>query len=155
MLIKLFGEVDEDQSEGLCDAIIHAGVLKDDITVLISTYGGSFYEALAIYDLLDLHPHNVTTIAVGPCMSAGAIILQAGKIRAMTPNAQIMVHYGENGSAGETDAKQNHKMHKLHKKLVGQKTKVGPQTVNKWFLTETYFDADHALKVGLVDKIIK
>lgn len=154
MLIKLFGEVDEESSNEICEAIIAAGAVGDDITFLISTYGGEFYAALAIYDLLKLHKHNVTTIAVGPCMSAGAVILQAGKHRAMTKHAQIMVHYGESGQAGESDARQNDEMHKLHKELIGKYVKVSARTVNSWFKQETYFNSEKAFKVGLVDEVI-
>lgn len=155
MLIKLFGEVSEESSDAVCDAIITAGILNDDITFLISTYGGEFYAALAIYDLLKLHPKKVTTVAVGPCMSAGAVILQAGDVRAMTENAQIMVHYGESGSGDEGDARQNEAMHFKHKKLVGEKVTVTGRTVNNWFRQNTYFDAERALEAGLVDEVYK
>lgn len=154
MLITLFGDIDEQNCAEVSNMILMAGANNDDITFLISTYGGEFYPALAVYDLLKAHPGKVTTIATGPCMSAGAVILQAGDVRAMTPNAQIMVHYGETGSSDEGDAKQNDLMHKLHKELIKERVSVTTRTVNSWFRQNTYFDSNRAMEVGLVDKVV-
>jgi len=155
VLIKCFGEINEELWDGVSDAILTAGVTNDDLTVLISTYGGDLYVALAIYDLLRLHSHKVTTVAVGPCMSSGLVILQAGNHRAMTENAVLLTHYGEDGAASVEDVKQNNKMHEKHKAIVSQHVKVTKRTINGWYKHDTYFDAKKALQIGLVDEVLK
>lgn len=154
MLIGLVGEVNEEMLGTLAQQIMEAALKKEHATVVISTYGGEVYPALAMYDLIRHHPYGSTTIAIGACMSAGMIILQAGDKRAMTKNAHLMTHYGETGAGSEGDAKQNDKLHKQHKEMVGARTKVAPRTVNNWYKQETYFDAEQAMKVGLVDEIV-
>lgn len=158
MVIGCFGEVNEAMLGYVGEQVLQAGVAREDLTVIVSTYGGELYPALGIYDLLRHHVKNgfnVTTIATGACMSAGMVILQAGNRRAMTENAQLMCHYGADGAEGVDDAKQNAAMHKRHKELVGNKTKVTARTINTWFSKNTYFDSEQALKVGLVDEVIK
>lgn len=154
MLVGLIGEVNDEMLTILSQQLIQAAINRDEVTIIISTYGGEVYPALGMYDMIKHHPHKTTTIAIGPCFSAGMIILQAGQKRAMTKNAVLMTHYGESGSGSEGDAKQNDKLHKQHKDMVGSKVKVSQRVVNNWFKQETYFDADQALKVGLVDEVV-
>lgn len=154
MLIGLVGEVNEEMLGVLAQQLITAGTNKEEVTIVLSTYGGEVYPALAMYDLIRHHPHKTTVIATGACMSAGMIILQAGDVRAMTKNAHLMTHYGETGAGSEGDAKQNDKLHKQHKEMVGARTKASARTVNGWYKQETYFDAKQALQVGLVDEVI-
>lgn len=157
MLISCFGEVSEQMLGEVGQLILQAGVQKEDLTVVISTYGGELYPALGIYDLLRHHVNqgfNVTTIATGACMSAGMVLLQAGSRRAMTSNAFLMTHYGADGAESSEDVKQNNKLHELHKKLVSQHVIVAKRTVNSWYKADTYFDAATALKNNLVDEVI-
>lgn len=158
MVIGCFGEVNEGMLAYVGEMLIQAGVSGEDVTVLISTYGGELYPALGIYDLLKHHAKDgkkVTTIAVGACMSAGMVILQAGTRRAMMPHAFLMTHFGSEGSESTEDVKHNKKMHELHKSIVCKYVTVTKRTTNNWYKFDTYFDSDQALKAGLVDEIIK
>lgn len=158
MVIGCFGEVNEAMLGYVGEHVIRAGVDREDLIVLISTYGGELYPALGIHDLLKHHAsqgYKVTTIALGACMSAGMVLLQSGTKRAMTENATLMCHYGADGAEGVDDAKQNAAMHKLHKDIVGGRTKVTTRTINTWFGKNTYFNAAEALKVGLIDEVLK
>lgn len=157
MVIGCFGEVNEAMLAYVGEMLIQAGVAGEDVTVLISTYGGELYPALGIYDLLKHHAKDgkkVTTIAVGHCMSAGMVILQAGTRRAMMPHAFLMTHYGADASESKSDAEHNDLLHKIHRGLVCQYVNVKTRTINNWYNKDTYFDATHALKVGLVDEVI-
>ena len=49
-----------------------------DVVVNINSPGGSFFEGLAIYNALRLHPHNVTVNVIGVAASAASIIAMAG-----------------------------------------------------------------------------
>lgn len=157
MLIGAFGEVNETMLAVVGEKLIEAVVNKDDVTVLISTYGGELYPALAIYDLIRVASDagsRVTTVAIGACMSAGMVILQAGDRRGMTENSQLMTHYGEDGAEDVGDAKQNRYIHELHKKLVGNKSSVTKRTINSWYHKNTYFNAAKALEAGLIDEVV-
>lgn len=154
-IIKHFGPIDEDTADIIAEAFISAALKDQEVTFLLATYGGDFYAALALYDIIRAHPKPTKIIATGPCMSAGAVILQAGTIRAMTETAQLMVHYGASGSEEENDARQNDAMHKLHKEIISKRVSVSMRTVNSWFKNNTYFNSKRALEVSLVDEVIK
>lgn len=157
MLIGCMGEVCEQMLAEVGPMILQAGAQREDITLVVSTYGGDLYVAFAIYDLLRHHANQgfkVTTIATGPCMSSGLLILQAGDKRAMTQNSFLLTHYGEAGAESVEDVKQNNKIHELHKKIVSQHVTVTKRTINSWYKHDTYFDAKKALEIGLVDEVI-
>lgn len=150
MFIELIGDVDEDMLiktwRGICDA------KGSDITAILSTYGGEVYYGLAVYDLLTRYK-NVDIVCVGPVMSAGTIILQAGRMRLATPNAQFMLHYGEESNMSPSQAKHNTELFRLMKNMIAERAHVKPRTVTSWFKNDTYFSTKRALEVGLIDGI--
>lgn len=67
------------------------------ITLYINSFGGCWYNGMAIYDAIKLCPCEVTAYVVGSAMSMGSIILQAADQRLIYPNATVMVHDGTFG----------------------------------------------------------
>lgn len=128
-------------------------LLGIDPFVVLNTEGGDFYQGLAIYDFLKNYA-NLTIVCTGPVMSAGTIILQAATHRLATPCAQIMVHYGEDSNSNAEQAKHNAEMLKLMKELLSARLKVTKRTLNNWFTKDTYFTAQRAMEVGLIDKVV-
>jgi ATP-dependent Clp endopeptidase proteolytic subunit ClpP len=69
---------------------------EDPIVITIDSHGGDVYSAFAILDFMD-HIRkdcgcSIVTVCTGKAMSAGALILSAGDVRAATPNSVIMIH---------------------------------------------------------------
>ena len=64
----------------------------EPIDVVVNTEDSLVYQALAIYDLLRQSPCQIRTFGLGPVLSGGAIIMMAGDIRIMYPNATMMIH---------------------------------------------------------------
>lgn len=62
------------------------------LTVQINSLGGSFFDALAMYNALRMHGAPITTIAFGVAASAASIVFMAGDVRAMPANTFLMVH---------------------------------------------------------------
>lgn len=85
------------------DVIKAVHLLGEDkpITVYINSFGGCFYSGLAIYDVLKSCKAEVTGYAIGTCMSAASIILQACDVRLSYPNTFFLLH---NGSSSVIDA---------------------------------------------------
>lgn len=72
------------------------------IDIVISSYGGCVYDALALYDLLrSLDYLEVRTHATGKVMSAGFIIFLAGDKRTASPRVRFMMHSLSSGVAGK------------------------------------------------------
>ena len=64
------------------------------INIVLNTDGGSVIHGMAIYDCIKACKNYVNIQVLGNAMSMGGIILQAGDNRKMTPNAKLMMHYG-------------------------------------------------------------
>jgi len=64
------------------------------IYLVIETYGGSVDSMFSLYDAMKFVPCPVHTIALGKVMSAGVLILAAGKKgrRMIAPHARVMTH---------------------------------------------------------------
>lgn len=64
------------------------------IYLVIETYGGSVDSMFSLYDAMKFVPCPVHTIALGKVMSAGVLILAAGRKgeRLIAPHARVMTH---------------------------------------------------------------
>lgn len=65
---------------------------QKDVTVLINSPGGDFFEGLAIYNLLREHPHKVTVKVVGLAASAASVIAMAGDEIQVAKSGFLMIH---------------------------------------------------------------
>lgn len=63
-----------------------------DVTVMINSPGGDFFEGLAIYNLLREHPHKVTVKVVGLAASAASVIAMAGDEIQVAKSGFLMIH---------------------------------------------------------------
>lgn len=126
----------------------------EPITVNFSTYGGDVYYALAIYDLIKASRRPVDIVANGPLMSAGTLIIQAARRRLATSGAYLLVHFGSESSDSQAQLKHWRELEKKWLSLFSERTEIGIRTVKKWHAGETYFSAEEALKVGLIDEVV-
>ncbi|MDR7034502.1 head maturation protease, ClpP-related [Mesorhizobium sp. BE184] len=65
---------------------------KKDVTVVINSPGGDYFEGLAIYNLLRDHPANVTVKIVGIAASAASVIAMAGDEIQIARAGFLMIH---------------------------------------------------------------
>lgn len=93
--ITLSGEIDDDFVNGFEQSLRHVEKRSPPNTplpVYISSMGGDVYAALKMVDLIDASPMRIMTVAVGPCMSAAALLFACGCRRYAGPNASFMLH---------------------------------------------------------------
>lgn len=157
-IIPLIGEVGDEMYARLVhciNAISNANIQYEQLTILLNTYGGDLYQAFAIYDLIRRQPMQTRIVCNGPVMSAGTIILMAADVREITPTSYLMYHYGQEANDSEPSAKQNARLLKEMKSIYKDNSNVTPRTLNKWFAHDTYYNAEEALELGLVDRISK
>lgn len=156
----LQGEVDEELFTEVCEAIsIMEQVKCEEVTLAIKSVGGDLYTGLAIYDRIKMSSKRVNTLAIGECMSAGSLILQAGDRRYATKYAQIMVHAGFESLSGTPEETEITRKH--FRKLQGQmadiyvkRASVTERTIKNWLKKDTYFTAEEALEKSLIDEVI-
>lgn len=157
--LYLFGEVDDELSYRVAMGIAVLDAIEGDITVNISSYGGSVEDGLAIYDTLRLAKNRVLTVGYGPVMSMGSILLQAGQTRFMAPNARMLIHDGAWGTyesmlkpksigkeAGDT-------VERMIQILAERAKNLEPATIKRMMAEETFLSAEEAVKFGFADYI--
>lgn len=161
--ILLFGEVDTDMTKHLAEQI--AVLLKEDdknpICVVVNTEGGGVYESFAMHDLIRACPVPIYTYGLGTVMSAGTIILAAGKKRYAYPNCWIMAHepwfVGAELRAGElkADLMHNEKLSMVFYGLYSRYCQKPADIIENDLNGRTiYFNALEAKKYGFVDDIV-
>jgi ATP-dependent protease ClpP protease subunit len=134
------------------------------VTVYLNTYGGCVYQGLAIYKELrrfaEESPEEtaVTIIANGPCMSAGAWILQAADKRLAREGSYIMIHEGETFLDGSPSAvrdtlKHQEHIEKVYLEILAERSGVTKRKAKNWIKRESYFTPKEALKNNIIDGV--
>lgn len=164
-LINLSGIIDEDKATEFIKNIRLMDYVTDkDIKVLINTPGGDIHHGLAIFDAIKECNSTVTTHAVGPCWSMGAIIFQAGDTRFISPNATLMIHIGQSEYPEDHNLNierwiaENKRIGKiaddiLYKKIKQKKPRFNKQKFNELLVFDTIYPAEKAIEMGLADVI--
>ncbi len=103
-VLVLDGPLDDDNGAVLATQLMTLA-LDDpsaDVSLWIHSPGGSVPAMLAIRDVMDLIPCDVSTLALGIAYSAGQFLLSSGargKRRAL-PHARVLMHQGSAGIGG-------------------------------------------------------
>ncbi len=160
----LYDDIDEISIGRYIQGLIVLSDTDNAIEVFMSSCGGSEYEMLAAYDMMrSLDKVHITVKAIGKVMSAAPLILAAGDERIAYPSTQFMVHESwydleERHGNAKTIVAHCEDVTKLWAERMAERTNLSPK---QWLnLTEKtgkdkYFDAEQALKYGLIDKIIE
>jgi ATP-dependent Clp protease protease subunit len=76
-----------------------------EIKLYVTSYGGSVYAGLAIYDAMQTIEAPVSTLCIGAAFSVAACVLAAGARgrRFATENSRIMLHQAPTGAVGTSD----------------------------------------------------
>jgi len=133
-----------------------------DIHFYINSPGGSVYDGLAIYDVMQFVSCPVATTCFGKAASMGAVLLAGGEKgkRRILPNSRVMIHQVSSGFRGTTadinvQAKEtNFLMDKLMDILSDHTGKTTEQ-VRIDCDRDYWMSAEEALEYGIIDEIIK
>ena len=131
-----------------------------DITLWISSPGGSVAAMLAIHDVMRLVPNDVRTVAVGTAASAGQFLLSAGTPgkRFALPRARVLLHQGSAGIGGsavdvELQADELRHTRDTVLGLIAEHTGQSVERVREDSLRDRWFTAQEALAYGFVDAV--
>ena len=164
--VWISGEINEKSAfEVIYQLLVMDAESDKEITVLISSPGGSVDDGLAIYDVINTLHSPVRTVAIGTVASMASIIFSAGNKgrREVLPSAKIMIHdpriMGNKGVMTSTEAIE------LGKHLQATKNKTNSilaancgkklEEVNEDTLVDKYMSADEAIEYGIADAICK
>lgn len=130
-----------------------------DLTVWISSYGGSVFAGASIYNALKEHKGKVTVKIDDKAMSAASVIAMAGDEILMSPTAVLMIHNPMTGGYGD--------MHDLRKvadvldtvkesimNAYVAKTGLSLEEISNMMDAETWLSANAAVGKGFADKVL-
>jgi ATP-dependent protease ClpP protease subunit len=171
-IIELFGSIGEgwdsdnkNTATNLSAELARIKALKAGrITVKINSLGGDVNHALAIYEMLEEHPAEITTQIIGLCASAATIIAAAGAKRKMSRNALFLIHQcssylgraNQTQLAAEIESQQtvNKRILSIYTQKCGSDNSTDIETLftangglGKWI------EADEALRIGFITDI--
>lgn len=137
----------------------------EPIDLLLSTEGGNVQDMFAIYDCMrDIRKEcDINTFGVGKVMSAGILLLAGGSPgkRRVGKHCRLMMHSVQGGHFGsikelETDIREVRWYQEQFIKALVEETKLSYKELKSIFRkkTDTYFDAEQAVKWGIADEIV-
>lgn len=136
---------------------------NDPITIQISSNGGDIDGLNMILDAMDIIKSDIITINMGAAYSCAALILLSGTKgkRYAFPNSRVLLHQPLSGTSGMMQTSDLQiKVNELQKaknkirELILKRTKMSEEEVDKALDRDTYFNAEEALKTGLIDSIL-
>jgi len=162
--IWISGPIDEKSAfEIINQMLVMDADSNKEITVLISSPGGSVDDGLAIYDVMNTLQSPIRTVPIGTVASMASIIFSAGNKgkREVLPSAKIMIHDPRiMGSSGVMTTSQ---AIELGKHLQETKNKTNSilatncgkklEEVNEDTLVDKYMSAEEAIEYGIADVI--
>jgi len=129
------------------------------IDVYINSLGGSFFDGLPIFNLLQMHTAYVTTKVIGYACSMASVIMLAGDEVQAAQNAIIMIHRAQGVCFGDADDMDKmSEILSVHEQAVipeyAARLGVSSDEVLTLLQEETWYDSQKALDDGLIDTII-
>jgi len=127
------------------------------ISLYVNSFGGSAYDGLALYDILESLECPIHTYCLGSAMSMGLILFLAGDERFGYPRATFMAHSLSAGVWGKVeemtiDLKESKRLNDLLLAILADKTK----KTKKWWgdkikHDDFYIDPKAAEKLGITN----
>lgn len=162
-IVMLSDEVDDDSARRVVSQllVLSADDPAADICLYINSPGGSVLAGMAIYDVMQLVPNDVVTVAVGMAASMGQLLLCAGTAgkRFALPNAQVLMHEGSaglGGAAADVEIQAAHLMATLERMraIIVRHTGRTADEVARDVGRDRWFDAEQAREYGFVDHVV-
>ena len=157
----------DDVSDESADAVItellalSSDDAESDICLFVNSPGGSVLAGLAVYDVMQLIPNDVVTVATGLAASMGQVLLCAGASgkRFALPNAQVLMHEGSagiGGSASDVAIQAANLVATLDRlrSIIAHHTGRPIEEIIEDVGRDRWFDAEAALEYGFVDHIV-
>lgn len=131
------------------------------INIILSTYGGSCYDGLALYDAIEASTTPVEMTCTGKIMSMGIIIALAAKVRKAHRNTTFMIHQASGQTWGtvkdmEDSVEEKRRINDMIFSIIREKTNISEEKLNDvmnykrdWFIT-----AEEALELGIITEIV-
>ncbi len=162
-IVMLSNEVSDESADAVIAQLLalSADDPESDICLFVNSPGGSVLAGLAVYDVMQLIPNDVVTVATGLAASMGQVLLCAGTAgkRFALPNAQVLMHEGSagiGGSASDVEIQAKNLVATLDRlrSIIAHHTGRPLDQVIEDVGRDRWFDAEQALEYGFVDHLV-
>ena len=159
----LADEVSDDSADRVISELLalSADDPDSDICLFVNSPGGSVLAGLAVYDVMQLVPNDVVTVATGLAASMGQVLLCAGAPgkRFALPNSQVLMHEGSagiGGSASDVAIQAANLVATLDRMraIIARHTGRPIDQVVDDVGRDRWFDAEEAREYGFVDHVV-
>lgn len=131
-----------------------------EISIYINSPGGTIYDGLGIYDMMQYVQPDIITVNTGMAASMAAVLLCAGTKgkRSSLKHARTMIHQPMGGARGqasdmEITVKEINKLKKELYDIISFHSGKDYKTVEKDSDRDCWLTADEAKKYGLIDNV--
>lgn len=125
-----------------------------DATIKINSFGGSYFDGVAIYNILKNYEGSINVEVIGAAFSAASIIAQAGDTITMNAGTSLMIHPVQTIQAGTAAElrKEADVVDKLTENVIDlyaeENTKISRSQISKYVHAETFFSGAEAVANG-------
>jgi len=158
-IITAYGTISEGDGAEFTRLISDTEQKHKNIIIKLHTYGGSVFDGNLMCNALQSCKSNVELHIVGIAASMGAILSLYSRRVLIAENGFLMLH-APSGYTNGTASEHHSSMQLLKsieenfiKKLI-EKTSKTEREVRKWLIGDNWFNAQQALRAGLVTEII-
>lgn len=162
-VLYLNGEVDEEMAGKFIKLLKYLDKTTGNIEVILNSGGGCVTSGFAMYDAIKACVNPITIKAYGCVMSMASAILQAADVRVMGKSCRMMIHRGETALDGEFNTVKKAMQEQLeldkmlcdvyYDKMTDKNPDFKRAALEKLMDTDSYFSAERALELGLIDEI--
>lgn len=162
-IIFITGEIDDKIANTVIAQLLYLDS-KDstsDIHLYINSPGGVSQAGLAILDTMRFLRSPVSTICIGLCASAAALILAGGEKgkRYILPHSKVMIHQPWGGVQGQITEieiyyKEGLKDRQNYANLLAEFCDKDEKSVQRDIERDNYMNAVEAITYGLVDQVL-
>lgn len=131
------------------------------IHIYINSPGGSVYDGLGIYDVMQYIRPEVSTVCTGLAASFAALLLCAGAAgsRVALPHSRVMIHQPLGGAQGQASdiaivAEQYLKIRKELYQIIAHHSGQSIEKIEKDSDRDYWMTANEAKEYGLIDQVI-
>lgn len=146
--------------------MLEQGAADEDVTVYISSPGGSVSAGLSMADTMALVSCDVATVCVGQAASIGAVLLMCGTKgkRTILPHSNVLIHQpslsgGERPSMQTTDlsivARAMESTRKAVYELMAEATGQSMERIERDCDRDHYLNAAEAVEYGIADAVAR
>lgn len=155
------GMVDQEVSKSVIKAFHLFDTIATDkpVTVMLNSFGGCWYNGMAIFDTIQQSVSHVSIYGIGSVMSMGSIIMQAADQRWLYPNATFMIHDGSEALVGHSRDVLNWAKYAEHildvmYEIYAMRSGKPKSYWKRVCARDTIYSAHEAKDIGLIDFIV-